>query len=252
MRLLCHVLLLALSFIGTASAEPWQVPVLVYHRFHPTTASSATVVTTPLFTRQMEAIAAAGIPVIPLRALLDGRPIPPHAIVITADDGHSSVYTEMFPVLRRLNFPATLFLNPPALGHGSYLSWAQIEEMRASGLIEAEPHTMTHPDFRAERSRRTPEEFFALVTRELTGSREVLRTRLHTPADILAWPFGIHDPSLEAAAAAAGYRAAFALGGRPAREDETPFAFSRYQVYETDGLDRFRQVLAGVPRGSRR
>ena len=252
MRLLCHVLLLVLALTGTAAAEPWQVPVLVYHRFHPTTASAATVVTTPLFTRQMEAIAAAGIPVLPLRALLDGRPIPPRAIVLTADDGHGSVYTEMFPVLRRLNFPVTLFLNPPVLGHGNFLSWAQIEEMRASGLVEVEPHTMTHPDFRAERARRTPEDFTALVTRELTAARAALRTRLGTPADILAWPFGIHDPDLEAAAQAAGYRAAFALGGRPAREGEPLFALSRYQVYETDGLDRFRQVLAGVPRIPRR
>ena len=77
-----------------------------------------------------------------------------------------------------------------------------------------------------------------------------MRNRLGGPQDLLAWPFGIHDPTLEAAAQAAGYTAAFALGGRAAPADAPKFAIPRYQIYETDLDSRFDAVLFGIPRGA--
>ena len=248
MRLLCHVLA-CLLLATTARAEaPARTPILTYHRFHPTIAGAATVVTTPLFIRQMEVIAALGRPVIPLRTLLGGAAVPKGAVVITDDDGFRSAYTEMFPVLRRFGFHATLFINPPAIGGGAYLTWPQLAEMQASGLVDIQPHTLTHPNFRAEQARRTPADFTAFVARELGGSRAMLQSRLGVAADILAWPYGIHDPTLEEAARAAGYVAAVALGGRAAVADSPAFALPRYQVYETDEPARFRLILDGVAR----
>jgi peptidoglycan/xylan/chitin deacetylase (PgdA/CDA1 family) len=245
MRLLLACLLL---FAPAARAAPaWQVAILAYHRLDPATAASATVVTTPLFTRQMEEIAAARLPVITLHALVAGRDLPPRAVAITADDGYRSVYTQMFPVLKRFGFHATLFVNPPMIGDGAYLTWAQIAEMRASGLIDVQAHTLTHPDFRAERARRAPQDFAASVAHQLAGSRQMLAGH-GIASDLLAWPYGIHDPELEQAAAHAGYLAAFALQGRPAIPGTDPYAWPRYQIYQTDEPARFRLILQGVPR----
>ncbi len=246
MRLI-PALLILLAFAVPARAE--DVSVLAYHRFNPAGSTGATTVSTRVFAAQMDRIAESGFTVVPLRALLDGSVLPPHAVAITADDGHRSVYTEMFPILRRHGFAATLFLNPPGLDHGSYLRWAEIAEMQASGLIDPEPHTTSHLNFNTERARRTPEAFAALLRHELADPRAILASRLGTRADILAWPFGIHDDALEAAAREAGYIAAFALGGRAASAGAPAFAVPRYQVYETDVGVRFDRVLAGIPRG---
>jgi len=246
MRLVIALLLLLSPAL--ARAQPATVSVLVYHRFSPTGSTGATTVSTPVFAAQMERIAELHIPVVPLRALLAGTGLPPHAIAITADDGHRSVFTEMFPILQRHGFPVTLFLNPPGLGHGSYLRWEEIATMRASGLIDCEPHTLSHPNFNDERARRTPEAYAAFVRHELEGGRAELRQRVGGAQDMLAWPFGIHDPALDAAAAEAGYVAAFALGGRVAVADGPPFGIPRYQVYEADQGARLDAVLRGVPR----
>jgi peptidoglycan/xylan/chitin deacetylase (PgdA/CDA1 family) len=249
MRLLLAALLL---LAGPARAEPaWTVAVLAYHRFDPAAARAATVVTTPLFIRQMEEIAAAGLPVIPLHALLAGGAVPRHAVAITADDGYRSVYTQMFPVLKRFGFHATLFVNPAMIGGGAFLTWAEIADMRASGLVDVQAHTLTHPDFRVERARRTPEGFAAFVAHELAGSRQMLAAH-GIEADLLAWPYGIHDGELERAAARAGFAAAFALDGRAAVPGTDPYAWPRYQVYQTDQPERFRLILDGVPRLRRR
>ena len=244
MRPIAALLLLLL----TCPAAAQTVSILTYHRFNPDRAPGPTTVTTAVFAAQMDRIAAAGIPVIPLRALIDGTALPPHAVAITADDGHRSVFTEMYPILKAHRFPATLFLNPPGLDHGSYLRWPELTEMQASGLIDCEPHTISHPDFRAERARRTPQAFAALVKRELEDSRRTLIARLGGKQDLLAWPYGIHEPDLEAAAQAAGYSAAFALGGHAAPSGGPLFAIPRYQVYDSDRGARFDAILAGTPR----
>jgi peptidoglycan/xylan/chitin deacetylase (PgdA/CDA1 family) len=246
MRLILALLMLLTPVL--ARAQPVTVSVLAYHRFSPTGSTGATTVSTPVFAAQMDRIAELHIPVVPLRALLAGTGLPAHAIAITADDGHRSVFTEMFPILQRHGFPATLFLNPPGIGHGSYLRWEEIATMRAGGLIDCEPHTLSHPNFNDERGRRTPEAYAAFVRRELEGGRDALRQRLGGAQDVLAWPFGIHDPMLEAAAADAGYVAAVALGGRAAVIGGPAFAIPRYQVYEADQGARLDAVLRGLPR----
>ena len=246
MRLIAALLILLL--VSPARAQ--TVSILTYHRFNPDHAPGATTVTTRTFAAQMNRIAALGIPVVPLRALFDGTALPPHAIAITADDGHRSVFTEMFPILKAHHFPATLFLNPPGLGQGSFLRWRELLEMQATGLIDCEPHTLSHPDFNTERKRRSPEAFAVYLRHEIEDSRSSLQNRLGGPQDLLAWPFGIHDPTLEAAAQAAGYTAAFALGGRASPADAQKFAIPRYQVYEADLGSRFDAVLSGIPRGA--
>ena len=223
-------------------------PVLAYHRFDPLRSTGATTVATATFAAQMAQIASSGGTVVPLRSLVDGSTLPDRAVAITADDGWRSVYTEMFPVLRRHGFHATLFLNPPGIGHGSYLRWEEIAAMRASGLVDCQPHTLHHPNFNTERARRAPADFAAFVRNELAGCRRVLIERLGGAQDILAWPYGIHAPDLEAAARAAGYIAAFALGGKAMVPGAPRYALPRYQVYEADGPGRFGAILRGVPR----
>ncbi len=246
-RLCVAFLLLAWS---ADAAEP--VSILTYHRFDPDAAKASTVVTTPVFSRQMAWLVEHHVAVIPLRdVVLHKTPAGP-AVAITADDGFRTVYTQMFPIIRRLGMPVTLFVNPPMIGGGgAYLTWAQIEEMRASGLVAIEAHTQTHPNFNTERARRGPADYQAFTTAQIAGSRAALRQKLGVESELLAWPYGIHDPELEQAARQAGFTAAFALGSRAATAGDDAFAVPRYQVYDTDGEARFAAIVEGRPRGRR-
>ncbi len=233
-----------------AAAQP--VSVLTYHRFDKHFAGAATVVQTSVFIAQMEWLRTHDIAVVRLSAIVaaltGGAAVPEKSVAIAADDGWRSVYTEMFPVIRRLGYPITLFINPPAIGQGgAYLSWAQIDDMRASGLVDIQAHSQTHPNFNDERARRTPADYAAFVDRELGGARDALRDRVGA-VPFLAWPYGIHDRTLEAAAARVGFTGAFALGSAPVLANAPVFAIPRYQVYNTDTAARFAALVAGLPR----
>ena len=65
------------------------------------------------FDRQMDYMAR-WFNVVSTRQLVDflrgGKPLPPHAALITFDDGYLDNYTNAYPILRKYNFPAIIFL----------------------------------------------------------------------------------------------------------------------------------------------
>lgn len=68
---------------------------------------------------------------------------------------------------------------------------------------------------------------------------------------LLAWPYGIVDPELEAAAKRAGYSAAFAFNGGPAKPGDDPFALPRVPVADSDRGERFGARLDGNDKSDR-
>jgi peptidoglycan/xylan/chitin deacetylase (PgdA/CDA1 family) len=244
-----------MTFLISASGASAQqvssgVPVLLYHRFGPVAGS--TTVTTAVFEEQLAWLREHNRSIISLRTVVDslrnpGATLPPGAVTITVDDGHRSVYTEMFPLIKRYRFPVTLFIYPSAISNAWYaLTWDQLAEMVKSGFVDVQSHTYWHPDFRQERARLPPDAYRAFVLTQLTRSKEVLSRHLGVNVDMLAWPFGIYDPELEQWAALAGYTAAFTVERRPVIRGENMLALPRFMVTDLDRGARFAAVLGGA------
>ena len=256
MRSAFVALFAAIVLGGTAGAEPSPdvpaIPILAYHRFGATVADPMTV-RTSTFASQLEYLASHGYTVIPLHALVDAlrgtAPAPPaRAVVITADDGHRSVYTEMLPLLRRFHAPATLFVYPSAISHADYaLTWDQLRDMVATGLVDVESHTFWHPNFRIEKKRLSPTAYAAFVTDQLARSRGVLESRLGSTVTLLAWPFGIVDGELVHAAAQSGYIAGFTIERRHVRPTDPLLELPRYLMTDADRGKAFTALITAPP-----
>ena len=71
--------------------------------------------------------------------------LPPNSILITFDDGYKNNYTLAFPILKKYNMKATIFLNTKFIEKDeTYLNWDEIREMYKSGLIDFQLHTHSH------------------------------------------------------------------------------------------------------------
>jgi peptidoglycan/xylan/chitin deacetylase (PgdA/CDA1 family) len=238
------LLLLCLSlFLGTWSraAAAGDAVILCYHRFGPAVADSMTT-RTSVFEEQLARLRAEGYRIVPLDAVIEGlagrAPLPEKAVAITIDDAHATVYSEVLPIIRREQLPVTLFVYPSAVSNASYaMTWEQLREMKDTGLVSIQSHTWWHPNFKTERKRLDDAAYAKLVRLQLEKPRATLKQRLGAEADVLAWPFGIHDPDLEAAAAAAGYRASLALGERRARSSDPAQALPRFMVVDAVGVN---------------
>ena len=254
-RLVCLLTtIIILLGLGPAAGTENQVsvPVLCYHRFGPTVPDSMTV-TTQLFTEQMQWLKDNGYTVIPLKTLvnyLKGQgPAPaPKSVVITVDDGHKSVYTEMLPVVRQFNIPVTLFLYPSCISNrfAPYaMTWEQLKELQQTGLFDMQGHTFWHPNFKREQKKLKPEEYQKLVKTQLVKPKQMLENHLGTKIEYMAWPYGIYDNYLESEAQKAGYVVAFSIDRRNADKSENMMSQPRYLMQNGNGLKGFIAIVSG-------
>lgn len=238
------------SIDGRESHPDARVPILLYHRFGPVVADSMTV-TTPVFESHLEYLRENGYTVIPLRQLVNyylghGQLPPPKSVVVTADDGHKSVYTDMFPLIKKYRIPVTLFIYPSAISNASYaMTWDQLREMKKSGLIDIQSHTYWHPNFKKDKRRLSPSAYGKSVDMQLKKSKEKLEKELGTRVDMLAWPFGIYDEDLKKEAVADGYIAAFTMERRHSRISDNIMTLPRYLMTDRDSVRVFGRLLLG-------
>jgi len=208
-------------------------------------------VTTTVFESHLKYLRENGYTIIPLRQLVNyylghGQPPPRKSVVITADDGHKTVFTDMFPLIKKYHIPVTLFIYPSAISNASYaMTWNQLREMKKSGLIDIESHTYWHPNFKKDRRRLSPSAYGKSVDMQLKGSKEKLEKELGTGVDMLAWPFGIYDADLEKEAAADGYIAAFTMVRLHSGISDNIMALPRYLMTDRDRGGAFARLLLG-------
>lgn len=241
-------LLPAAALWGTQrDASATGVAILCYHRFGPEVADSMTT-RTPVFEQQLTRLRQDGYTFVSLAAAVAGLSgegtLPARAVVLTVDDGHKTVHSDLLPIIRREHLPLTLFIYPSAISNADYaMTWEQIKEVMAEPGVDVQAHTYWHPNFKTEKRRLSPEEYRKMLNIQLDKSKITLRRKLGVDTLFLAWPFGIHDDELETAARAAGYRAALALGEREATPTDSLFALPRYLIVDATGVDGLSALL---------
>ncbi|MEO8483733.1 MAG: polysaccharide deacetylase family protein [Acidobacteriota bacterium] len=229
-----------------------RASILAYHRFGPAVSDSMTIRTSS-FKWQLAYLRDHHYPVVPLRTLVtflrhQGPPPPPHAVVITIDDGHQSVFTEAFPLIREYGIPVTLFIYPSAISNARYaMTWEELQTLRDTRLFDIQSHTFWHPNFKIEARRLSPDAYRAFATMQFCKARTRLHDKLGVDADLFAWPFGITDGALIPIAQSCGYAAGLTLGGRAARDDDALMLLPRFLMGDTTSPKTFASMLPGAP-----
>jgi peptidoglycan/xylan/chitin deacetylase (PgdA/CDA1 family) len=228
------------------------VSILVYHRFGPTVRDSMTV-RTSTFLSQLQYLREHHHPIVPLRTVIaylrgDGPPPPARSVIITVDDGHASVYTDMLALVREYRIPVTLFIYPSAISNASYaMTWDQLRALRDVGLFDIQSHTYWHPNFAVEKRRLTPAAYDAFAAMQLCKSTSVLHSRLGVGADVVAWPFGVYDDHLFGIARDCGYVAGVTLDRRFVTSRDEILAIPRFLVTDAAVGARFAAMLPPEP-----
>ena len=201
--------------LPTRAPSASSVAVLGYHRFENPPHDSLAIATRE-FEAHLQRLKDTGVTVISMGDFLAWRrgekDVPPRSAVITIDDGYVSGYSEAWPILKKFGYPFTMFVytNYIATG-GKSVSWAQLAEMRDAG-VEIGSHTVSHDRLTAKKGR-TDADYDGWLTNELQGSKELLESRLGVKIRTLAFPYGLSNEQVKAAAAKAGYEAQFTVNG---------------------------------------
>ena len=185
--------LTAINPTGATTDGLQTVPILCYHRFG--VGSSKMMVAPERFEQQLDWLAKNGWRVLRLAELGDffaGRQaLPPKSVVITVDDGYESVYRHAFPLLKKYGFTATLFVYSDFIGARDGLSWAQLQEMASSGVIDIQSHSKSHRNLIERRNGETDGSYRAAIDHEVRQPRALLEKRLQgVRVRHFAYPFG--------------------------------------------------------------
>lgn len=235
-----------LNPLGVHSGRVQTVPILCYHRFGP----SATKMVMPpsSFEAQLRWLADNGYRVVPLAAVeafLAGRAgLPERSVVITIDDGYESVYRHAFPLLKRFGFPATLFVYTDFVGGGDALTWGQMQEMQASGLVDIQSHSKSHRNLVERIAGESDERYRQAIETELRVPRETLERRLPgAKVRHLAYPYGDANEAVIDTAGRQGVvlAATVSPGGNPFFAN--PLLLRRTMIFGDLSLDGFKAKL---------
>lgn len=257
-RFIVTVFMLMGSLWGAAAER--KVPVLCYHRFASEAVDSMTI-KNAAFAEQMEWLKIHGYSVIPLDTAMgyvngSVKTIPAKSVVITVDDGHKSVYSDMAPMVKKYRIPVTLFIYPSAISNAKYaMNWEQLRELETTKLFRVESHTYWHPNFKKEKKKLSPEEYAAFVDKQLGGAKKKLEERMGHEIKYLAWVFGIYDDALLVDAKKSGYTAAFTIDRQHVSSGDHVMALGRYMVISKHTIKDFERMVDGtedrMPKGKK-
>lgn len=110
-------------------------------------------------------------------------------VAVTFDDGYEDVYTNAFPLLKKYEIKATLFMPTSLIGEEGYLDEDQLRELQNSGYVDVESHTVSHEDL----SRLSPDE----IENEFRESKRTLEDILDKTVNVIAYPGGYVNSDVE-------------------------------------------------------
>jgi len=174
-----------------------------------------------------------------------GPDLPPRAVLLSFDDGYSSFYTRVMPILRAYNWPAILapvgswvdtplnqtvdFAGVPRK-RSEFLTWEQIREVAQSGLVEIAAHTdanhkgiLANPQGNqqpAATTRRydpatgryeTEADFQARLRQDVAAISAKIRQVAGYSPRVWVWPYGEADGTALQVIGSEGYQMALTL-----------------------------------------
>lgn len=139
---------------------------------------------------------------------IDGKRI----LLLTFDDGYSSFYSEVYPILKRCNAKGTMYLIGSYINRYGYLTEEETYEMAHSGLVEIGNHTdsIHHTPVELLRGIYNNSNSFYDVIEDIRRNGERLKEITGMEITSMSWPYGYYTNSLDSTVKSQlGYKISF-------------------------------------------
>jgi peptidoglycan/xylan/chitin deacetylase (PgdA/CDA1 family) len=223
-----------LVFAGKIILDAAYVPVIImYHSVGeegkiPAGYGAKLNVSPAAFEKQMKFLHKFNYNVIPLEELIERvknrLPIPHGTIAITFDDGLKNNFLNAYPVLKKYDLPATIFVALDFVGRKNFLARDDIKAMQKNN-ISIGSHTVSH--------RWLPSLSEENITREIRDSKKMLEVLTGREIKILSYPLGAHNEVAKRIAREAGYLGAVSTNPGRRKPKDDIFALKRIRISMT-------------------
>lgn len=203
--LLTMMIFVSIILIQVKNQE--DIPVLMYHSIGE--GKNFMTVSPKNFDEQMNYLKINGYNTITMDELynhmVNKLPLPNKSILITFDDGYVDNYIYAYPILKKYNFKATVFIITDYIditnkSNSYYLTLNQLKDMQGNN-IDIESHTVHH----VKLSHLSDVQQFE----ELSNSKKILEGFLNKKVNYIAYPFGNYNKDTLKIAEKVGYNMGF-------------------------------------------
>ena len=252
------------SFISQRVVHPFchgsrtnHLPILMYHSISDEAETAVspyyrTATRPTIFREHLQLLKSSGYQTVDLKtavaALKNGSK--EKLAVVTFDDGFRDFYTAAFPLLKALNFTATMFLPTAFIGterrsfkSRECMTWNEVKELHRAG-IHFGSHTVTHP--------KLIELDWPQIKNELTESKAEIENQLGAVTDTFAYPFAFPETNktfvslLSETLSEAGYQCCATTRIGRAQPGDDLMQLKRLPANSCDDVKLFQAKLDGA------
>lgn len=277
-----------------ANEKPWPVNsflVLAYHDVNDNEPDQRFLaVTTNKMIAEFAWLRENGYTPISVQQIIDANQglitLPPKAVLLTFDDGYSSFYTRVFPILKEYNWPALLapvgnWVGAPdtqetvdfgglEVPRTHFTTWEQIREMSDSGLVEIASHTenlhfghLANPQgntqpaaaslryFDDQKRYESHAEFDQRIRADVTAITSDITHATSKRPRAWVWPYGAQHGRTWQLAKEQGYQLSFTLDTGLANANNLD-NIPRYLISDDQSLEAFANSIVNLRETSTR
>ncbi len=254
-----------------AAADEVILPIIMYHGILTDPARQGQYILSPTqFEHDLQYIRDAGYTTVTVADLIayvdDGTPLPDKPIMLTFDDGYYNNYLYAYPLLKAYSMKAVISPvcqwsqhysdTPSQADHAiySHITWEEMREMVASGLVEIQNHSYDMHYATAGRRKgtlkmagETDDDYTRALTQDITTAQRHLTDFAGVTPTAFVYPYGAVCAEARAIIRALGFRASFtceAKQNRITRTADCLYNLGRYlRPAGQDSAAYFRPIL---------
>lgn len=195
--------------LQSASISAIRVPILMYHYVEYVQDKGDTIrqslnIIPSIFDEQVKTLQDNGYTFLTAHELADildeKMEVPEKPVLLTFDDGHWDLYTDILPILQKYHVRATAYIAPGLLNGSDFLNTQQLEKVATSGAVEIAAHTAHHVWLKGKS--------LEVIQKEVKDSKAMLEKIINRPVVSFAYPFGAFDDQVIQVVKDAGFTTA--------------------------------------------
>jgi len=232
LKILLVIIIVCASFFLLYISNNYVVPIVMYHHVSDADKNDVLYVSPEKFEYHMTYLNERRYNVISLddyvKATLEGKSFPRKTVVLTFDDAFDDFYENALAILKKYEFPATVFTPSDLMDERGQMTFIQLKALVDNG-IDIGSHTRTHvylPQLSPHQQKN-----------QITESKRILEEKLGISVNHFAYPVGGFSNKIKAFVKEAGYMSASTTNRGFDRSNKDIYELKRIRFSNKDKTD---------------
>lgn len=249
------------TFLRTVGEN--TIPVITYHSIQDSNEEeNKYIIKTETFEEMVKSLKENDFTFLTLKDVEDiiynGKELPKRPILITFDDGYKDNYENVYPIIKKYDAHASIFLIGSKLDNEGFLSSDNVIEMSESGFIDFGSHSYNlHDVFEdgpnkgktwmfAKLENESDEHYFNKIKDDLIWNNTVVYERSSVFPTAIAYPGAMVNDTVLEAAKEAGLKIGFVGANKSASKLSSldPYQIKRFNIKESSNIKNMVRFLS--------